>query len=48
MYNFMRQFETKDEKSLVGKIFSPFKKRDGKAKEKMAYIYEEPASDFDY
>jgi hypothetical protein len=49
MFNFMKQFGVKDDKSLIGKIFSKIRKRDDKAKAKATLkILEEPLSDFDY
>lgn len=49
MFNFLRQFGVKDDKSLVGKIFNKIRKRDEKAKAKATLkMLEEPLSDFDY
>lgn len=47
MYDFMKQFEPKNQKSLLGKIVNKIRKRDDKAKNKGIQI-EEPMSDFDY
>jgi len=49
MYDFLTQFGPKDDKSLIGKIFSKIRKRDEKAKVKATLkMLEEPLSDFDY
>lgn len=49
MFDFMKQFGVRDEKSLIGKIFNKIKKRDEKAKAKATLrMLEEPLSDFDY
>ncbi|CDW83111.1 choline-phosphate cytidylyltransferase b isoform 1 [Stylonychia lemnae] len=49
MYDFLQQFGPKDDKSLIGKIFSKIRKRDEKAKVKATLkMLEEPLSDFDY
>ena len=44
MYDFLKQFESKNEKSLLGKIVNKIRKRDDKAIVKE----EELMSDFDY
>ena len=48
MFDFLKQFEPKNTKSLLGKIFNKIniKKRDEKAKSKM--LEDEPMSDFDF
>jgi hypothetical protein len=51
MLDFMTQFEPKNEKSLMGKIFNKIRKRDEKARAKAKaalHIIEDPQSDFDY
>lgn len=49
MLDFLKQFGVKDEKSMIGKIFSKIRKRDEKAKAKATLkMLEEPLSDFDY
>jgi len=48
MLDFLKQFEPKNEKSLMGKIINKIRKRDGKARVKGLNIIEEPLSDFDY
>ena len=49
MLDFMQQFEPKNQKSLIAKIFNKIRKRDNKAKAKAVLnIIEEPLSDFDY
>lgn len=49
MFNFLKQFGYKDEKTIIGKIFNRIRKRDEKAKAKATLkILEEPLSDFDY
>ena len=49
MFNFLKQFGVRDEKSLLGKIVNKIRKRDEKAKAKATLkILEEPLSDFDY
>jgi len=47
MFDFLKQFEPKNSKSLLGKIVNKIRKRDDKAKNKMQ-IEEEPMSDFDF
>jgi hypothetical protein len=48
MFNFLKQFGVKDQKSLLGGVFA-IKKRDEKAQAKAAmHLMEEPLSDFDY
>jgi hypothetical protein len=34
MYDFLKQFEPKDKKSILGKVINKIRKRDDKAKEK--------------
>ena len=46
MFDFLKQFEPKNSKSLLGKIVNKIRKRDEKAKSKM--LDEEPMSDFDF
>jgi hypothetical protein len=46
MFDFLKQFEPKNSKSLLGKIVNKIRKRDEKAKSKM--LEEEPMSDFDF
>lgn len=46
MFDFLKQFEPKNQKSLLGKVFNKIRKRDEKAKSKM--LEEEPMSDFDF
>lgn len=46
MFDFLKQFEPKNTKSLLGKIVNKIRKRDEKAKSKM--LEEEPMSDFDF
>ena len=46
-FNFLKQY-TKDEKSLIGKIFNRIKKRDDKARMKALHLIEEDGSDFDF
>jgi len=48
MYDFLKQFEPKNSKSLISKIVNKIRKRDDKAKSKHLHIEEEPQSDFDY
>jgi len=49
VFDFMRQYGPKDEKSLLGKIFSKMKKRDAKAMRKaMVMARDNDASDFDF
>ena len=48
MFNFLKQFGVKDQRSLLGGIFG-IKKRDEKAQVKAGLLLmEEPLSDFDY
>ena len=46
MFDFLKQFEPKNSKSLLGKIVNKIRKRYEKAKSKM--LEEEPISDFDF
>lgn len=46
MFDFLKQFEPKNSKSLLGKIVNKIRKRDEKAKSKM--LEDEPMSDFDF
>ena len=46
MFDFLKQFEPKNTKSLLGKIVNKIRKRDEKAKSKM--LEDEPMSDFDF
>lgn len=49
MVDFMRQFEPKNERSILSKIVNKIRKRDDKAKDKQLPLpAEEPLSDFDY
>jgi len=50
MVDFMRQFEPKNERSILSKIVNKIRKRDDKAKDKQIPlpVVEEPQSDFDY
>ena len=51
MIDFLKQFESKNEKSMFGKIINKIRKREDKAKSKaaaVALMIEEPLSDFDY
>ena len=48
MYDFLKQFEPKSQKSLLGKIVNKIRKRDDKAQAKQIQLVEEPQSDFDY
>ncbi len=52
MVDFLKQFESKNEKSMFGKIMNKIRKREEKAKSKAAaalhHMIEEPLSDFDY
>lgn len=50
MLDFLKQFESKNQKTVIGKIFNKIRKRDEKAKAKAAlhHIVEEPLSDFDF
>ncbi|TNV72484.1 hypothetical protein FGO68_gene13340 [Halteria grandinella] len=50
MVDFMRQFEPKNERSILSKIVNKIRKRDDKAKDKQIPLplVEEPQSDFDY
>jgi hypothetical protein len=49
MLGFLKQFEPKNAKSLIGKIYNKIKKRDEKAKAKAQMLYfEDEMSDFDY
>jgi len=49
MYDFLKQFEPKNQKSLLGKIVNKIRKRDEKAQAKhIQLVEEEPESDFDY
>lgn len=48
MYDFLKQFEPKNQKSLIGKIVNKIRKRDDKAKQKHMQLAEEHHSDFDY
>lgn len=47
MYDFLKQFESDNQKSLLAKIVNKIRKRDDKAKAKSFHI-DEPMSDFDY
>jgi hypothetical protein len=46
MLDFLKQFEPKNSKSLLGKIVNKIRKRDENAKSRM--LEEEPMSDFDF
>jgi hypothetical protein len=46
MLDFLKQFEPKNQKSLLGKLVNKIRKRDDKAKSKL--LDEEPMSDFDF
>jgi hypothetical protein len=48
IFNFLRQYGPKDDKSFLGKLVSKIKKRDMKAKHKGLAYFEDPPSDFDY
>ena len=48
IFNFMKQYGPKDDKSFIGKLMQKIKKRDAKAKYKGLPIIEDPSSDFDF
>ena len=48
MFDFLKQFQPKNQKSLLGKIVNKIRKRDEKAQSKVHIINEDHVSDFDF
>ena len=48
LFNFMKQYGPKGDKSFIGKLLNKIRKRDHKSKLKGLHLFEDPPSDFDF